>query len=530
MQTLKLILLTITLSTLFIACGTNMDMDMGANYPQGNLGMSPQYETPPPANAGDNYEAPGTNAYVLAQSNPLSTFAADVDTASYDIFRRDILLGNLPHTDGVRLEEYVNFFAYGYEAPKHDAADPFAVSMEATANPFTEGTRLLRVGIKGRKAPPEIEKMGANLVFLVDVSGSMSWGHKLNLVQLVLTETLNVLKPNDTVALVTYAGSVGVRLKPTKVSEKSIIKDAINSLTSGGSTNGAGGIQLAYEQALAGFVDGGVNHVILCTDGDFNVGLSGTQALVKFIEEKRKTGITFTALGFGAGNLNDAMMEAISNAGNGVYGMIADEDQAFTYVHKRLLSNMHFIAKDVKIQVEFNPHQVHAYRLLGYENRVLTNEQFLDKTVDAGEIGAEHTVTALYELVMAGGEIPNPEGAPEVAAAELYDGPLSFTQNDLCKVRVRYKDVDATEDDESHEMEVTIEASTMSDAFDDAGADLQWAAAIAAWAEILKKSPFANTNNLSQIAEVIAANAGDDADRIEFKSLFETAQGFLASP
>lgn len=267
--------------------------------------------------------------------------------------------------------------------------------------------------------------------------------------------------------------------------------------------------------------------MILCTDGDFNVGVYGTNALVELIKEKRKTGITFTALGFGSGNLNDAMMEATSNAGNGVYGMIADEDQAITYVNKRLLSNIYFIAKDVKIQLELNPHRVLAYRLLGYENRALTSEQFLDHTVDAGEIGSGHSVTALYELVMTGGTIPSPEGAPSLDDNTLFDGKLSFTENDLCTVRIRYKDVDATEDDPSFELTETYSGDDLPENFGKATDGLRWAASVAAFAEILKGSPFADKANLALIEAVIQETAGLDPDRSEFVGLLGTARNKL---
>jgi Ca-activated chloride channel family protein len=522
-----------------LGCGDYGQSDSGAmgyTYNGGSTGgstggsdggyyMIPEEPDPDePENTGDKYDAPFTNPYVMTESNPLSSFAADVDTASYDIFRRDILKGVLPIAAGVRLEEYVNFFPYDYEAPGNEAEHPFSLYLDASPNPYTDGTTLFRVGIKGKMAPPEKAGMSANLVFLIDVSGSMSSAAKLPLVKTVLNETLEILKPSDTVAIVTYASGTKVRLESTPVSEKATIKKAINSLQAGGSTNGAGGIQLAYEQAQKAFVEGGINHVILCTDGDFNVGVSGTAALVDLIKEKRKTGITFTVLGFGWGNLNDAMMEATSNAGNGVYGVISDEDQAITYVNKRLLSNIYFIAKDVKIQVEFNPNQVLAYRLLGYENRALTKEEFLDHKTDAGEIGSEHTVTALYELVMTGGEIPSPEGAPSIDDGEPYDGKLSFTEDLLCTVRIRYKEVDAVEADPSFELTQHYAGSELPDTFGEAANDLRWAASIAAFAEILSGSPFGAKSNLALIEAVIQETAGDDPDRSEFVGLMNSAR------
>ena len=354
-----------------------------------------EYAGPLAADDSSDPDAPvGTNPFTVTAFDPLSTFAADVDTASYDIFRRILAEGALPSADWVRLEEFVNYFEYGYPAPAHDAEVPFSISLAAAPNLLDRDTVVLHVGIQGKAAPP-FEKRPANLVFLVDVSGSMGGADKLPLVRELLRLTLDELDPTDTISIVTYASDTGVRLSPTPVSDRATIEDVIYDLTAGGSTAGGAGINLAYEQAEAAFLEGGINHVLLCTDGDFNVGISNTADLVALIEEKRETGITFTALGFGLDNLNDGMMEAITNAGNGVYGVITDSDQAARYVHERLLQGMTYIAKDMKLQIEFNPNEVYAYRLLGYENRAIADELFRDDTVDAGEVGAGHRVTAL---------------------------------------------------------------------------------------------------------------------------------------
>lgn len=503
---------------------------------------TPQTETPAPSDTddetepepidedvyadGDNYEAPGTNPFVVASHDPLSTFAIDVDTASYDIFRRDVLLGTLPNPNSVRLEEYVNAFSYGYEAPDPDALTPFSIDMMAAPSPVAD-TTLLRVGIQGIELTSE--RKPANLVFLIDVSGSMSSADKLGLVQLLLTEALDVLDEQDTISVVTYAGNVAVRLEPTPVSERNTIELVINNLTSGGSTAGASGLDLAYEQAEEGYIDGGINHIVLCTDGDFNVGPWQTDELVEIIEERRTTGVTLTVLGFGRGNLNDDLMESISNAGNGIYAVIANEDQAIHYAHSELLSTILHIAKDVKIQVEFNPELVYAYRLLGYENRALEDDEFRDDTVDAGEIGSGHRVTALYELVLAGSEIPSAEGAPEVIDGDPSDEELTEFTDELCRVRVRYKEPGANEETQAYEVEESLFSDDVNSSFEETDGDFQWATAIAAFAEILKGSPYAHDDALDAISSIVDAHVGTSADRREFQGLFGTARTLLGN-
>jgi len=500
------------------ACG-DMATDDGATYP------SPSPTTGYPEQpSGDKYDAVGTNPFVVTAHDPLSTFAVDVDTASYDIFRRDIELGTLPNPDSVRLEEYVNYFPYSYTPPSADSDVPFSITLRAALNPHGN-TTLMAVGIKGKEIP--WSKRPANLVFLVDVSGSMSASNKLPLLKKMLLEALDVLDPEDTLSLVTYAGNTSVRLTPTPVSDRATIEAAISGLSSGGSTAGAAGITLAYQQAKAGFIEGGINHVLLCTDGDFNVGASSTDALVQLIEEKRKTGITLTVLGFGYGNLNDAMMEAITNAGNGIYSVISSEDQAISYVHKRLLQTFNQIAKDVKIQVELNPEKVLAYRLLGYENRALADDQFKDDRVDAGEVGSGHTVTALYELVLVGDTIPTPEGAPAPLDGEATDHVCEVPSAELARVRVRYKAPDASEEDPASQVEQGLTPAQAAGKLEHAPGDLQWAAAIATFAEIVKQSPFARPESLDTLTGIVSAQAGTDADRLEFVGLLSKARGLL---
>jgi Ca-activated chloride channel homolog len=471
-------------------------------------------------------ESMGSNPFVIAAHDPLSTFATDADTASYDLFVRELTLGSLPDPASVRLEDYVNYFDYDYPAAAADAVVPFSVHLAAAPNPWRAGTALFRVGISG-KQPPPAEKKPANVVFLVDVSGSMAGADRLPLAQQLLRQTLDLLAPDDRVSIVTYAADTRVRLAPTSASDRDRIIREIDGLSSGGSTAGASGIDLAYDQASRGFIQGGLNHVILCTDGDFNVGPSSTEALLELIRDKRQTGVTLTALGFGSGNLNDSMLEAVSNAGNGFYGVITSESQAAEYVRERLLSTLTLIAKDVKVQVEFNSEEVAAYRLLGYENRAIADQDFRVDAVDAGEIGAGHQVTALYELVLSGGSVPNVPGAPEVANGEAFSGQREVAQGELARVKLRYKQPDAGQTDAALEVLATLAPAQVAGDFASADADLRFASAVAAFAEILKKSPYATLEGLDLLELIFREAAARDDSRAELLELFDAARSLL---
>ena len=475
----------------------------------------------PSSNEGDNYDSVGTNPFTLTAHDPLSTFGADVDTASYDIFVRDIESGVLPQADSVRLEEYVNFFRYDYEAPDNDAAEPFSLFLDAAPSVLND-TTTLRVGMQAVQPPPE-GKRPANLVFLVDISGSMTSSQKLPLVKQVLRETLAILDPTDTVSIVTYAGATGVALVPTPVSQREEIEAVINSFDAGGGTAGAAGIDLAYGQAEDAFLEGGINHIILCSDGDFNVGPSSTEELVELIEEKRTSGITLTVLGFGVGNLNDAMMELISNKGNGIYGVISSERSASQYVEERMLSSFNIVAKDVKLQVEFNPEYVLAYRLLGYENRAIDDNDFRNDGIDAGEIGAGHQVTALYELVLTGKSIPSPSDAPAIVDGEPFTGEREIDAADMALVKIRYKDPSASVEDPAYEVSTSIATSDIAPLIESADPDLAWALSIAAFAEILKGSPYADKDALPTIRDIVTADAQSGGHRVEFAQYFAVA-------
>jgi Ca-activated chloride channel family protein len=480
----------------------------------------------PDDNSGDDFESVGINPFVYVEHDPFSTFAADVDTASYDVMRRDLNLGMVPVPESVRVEDYVNYFAYDYPAPTEDAEHPFSIALAAAPHPVRAGITLLRVGIQAVK-PAATEKKPAHIVFLIDVSGSMQSEEKLPLVQRTLTQALSVLDANDLVSIVTYAGSTEVRLQPTRVLESATITAVINSLNAGSGTNGAAGIDLAYAQAEAGFIEGGINHVVLCTDGDFNLGPSSDEALVELIEQKRATGITLTTLGYGIGNLNDSMMEKVSNAGNGIYSVISSPIQADRYAEERLLATVEHVAKDMKIQLELNPEHVLAYRLLGYENRAIADDDFRDDVVDAGEIGAGHRVTALYELVMTGGELPAVAEAPEAQDGDPVEGAREIAAEDLVLVKVRYKQPGASAENAATEVQQTLAPALAETSLEAADLDMKWAVAMAMLAEVLKGSPYASSEDLAAIERLIGVQAERDAYRGELVDLVAKYRALL---
>ena len=359
-----------------------------------------------PGHNTEAYDRIVENPFLAVMQNPLSTFSIDVDTASYANARRFLNQGMLPPPDAVRIEEFVNYFLYRYEPPK-DKETPFAAAVTIADCPWTPEHRLARIGIKGWEMPRS-ERPASNFVFLLDVSGSMQPQNKLPLVKQSIRMLTEQLDERDRVAMVVYAGASGLVLPSTSCDDKRAIYEALDRLDAGGSTNGGAGIQLAYDVATQNFLPGGVNRVVLASDGDFNVGVTDQGSLTRLIEEKAKSGVFLTVLGYGMGNVKDATMEKLADKGNGNYAYIDTLNEAKKVLVEQMQGTLVTIAKDVKIQVEFNPAQVSAYRLLGYENRMLRAEDFNDDTKDAGEIGAGHTVTALYELVPAGQEIPTP--------------------------------------------------------------------------------------------------------------------------
>jgi Ca-activated chloride channel homolog len=501
----------------------NAAADDNAEPPLGGLSHGDAGSSIPPPDVDERRPAL-VNPFVDATKDPFSTFGADVDTASYDYLRQSLqTYSRLPDPEYVRVEDYVNFFKYTYPTPANDATEPFAISLMAGAHPLGRNTTLLRVGIQAKSAPSE--KKAANIVFLVDVSGSMASADKLPLVQKVLTEALSTLAPTDKVSIVSYASDTRVRLTPTLVSDRATITSAISGLVAGGSTNGASGIELAYQQAAAGLIPGGINHVILCTDGDVNLGVTSNEALVELIKSKRATGVTLTALGFGHGNLNDAMMEKVSNAGNGSYSIVFSEDQAIAYANQRLLATIVHVAKDVKLQVEFNPALVAAYRLVGYEDRSIADVDFRNDTIDGGEVGAEHRVTALYELVLAGQPVPSGTSIPALSSGEPSDVLREATADELVRVKVRYKAVTATDADPASEVARSLKPAELGQPL---STDFTWAAAVASFAEILRLSPYVGADELTKVEQLITAQGPTtDPDREEFKTLLQQAKSLL---
>lgn len=453
--------------------------------------------------AGEQYTSYGENDFTDPAEDALCTFGVDVDTASYTIMRRDVRGSALPVSDGVRVEEYLNFFTYGYEPPAADGNEAFAVHLDAAPSPFGEGLQLLRVGIKGKEIAAA-ERPAANLVFLVDVSGSMQDQNKLPLVKQTLRLLLDQLRPTDTVGLVTYASNPGVALPPTPASERETILEAINRLEAGGSTNGEGGIRTAYDLAEEHMVEGGINRVVLCTDGDFNVGVTGP-ALTELIEEFRDRGIYLTTLGFGAGNYNDSTMEQLADKGNGNYAYVDDAAEADRVVRRDLLGTMVVIAQDVKIQVEINPEAVARYRLIGYENRAIDDDEFEDPTVDTGDIGSGHDVTALIEL-----ELKESVHEPGTIPAGV------------ATVKLRYK-VPGFSDDIPFEK--SIDASQFAGSFDAASDDFRLAAAVAEYGEILRRSKHSEGARFDDVMEIAASATQDQPDRLEFLELVDLASG-----
>lgn len=464
------------------------------------------------------YAYQAETGFVTTAQNPLSTFAIDVDTASYANVRRFLNQGRRPPVDAVRIEELLNYFPYRYAPPA--GSDPVGVTLEVAAAPWAPGHRLVRIGLKGREIATG-ERPAANLVFLLDVSGSMHHPNKLPLVQESLRLLVARLRPDDRVAIVTYAGSSGLALPSTLVTRAAEILAAVADLRPGGSTNGAMGIQLAYDIAKANFVNGGINRVILCTDGDFNVGVTSEGELVRLIEEKAKSGVFLTVLGFGMGNLKDATLEQLADKGNGHYGYIDSKREAEKLLVEQVNGTLVTVAKDVKVQVEFNPRVVAAYRLLGYENRRLAKEDFNNDAVDAGELGAGHTVTALYEIVPAGQAGPatgTVDALKYAPAAEA--GPTGAEAAEMLTVKVRYKEPTA---DVSRKLEFPLRDGGQ--AFTAASADFKFAAAVAGFGQLLRDSPHRGATTWADVAAWARAGLVDDAGgyRGEFLRLVERA-------
>jgi len=465
----------------------------------------------------ENYTHRDTNPVQLVSEQPVSTFSIDVDTGSYTNVRRMLNAGQLPPADAVRAEEFINYFDYGYTPPS-DREQPFSVTTELAAAPWNAQRRLLLVGIQGYRVPSS-KIPASNLVFLIDTSGSMNESNKLPLLQASLKQLVRVLRKQDRVAIVTYAGSAGIALPSTAGDQHATVDAAIDALGAGGSTNGAAGIELAYAQAEQGFIKGGVNRVLLATDGDFNVGTVSEQALKTTIEDHRKSGVALTTLGFGEGNYNDAMAVMLADVGNGSHHYIDTLAEGRRVLVDEMSATLLTIAKDVKIQLEFNPAQVQEYRLIGYEKRMLKREDFNNDSVDAGEIGAGANVTAIYEITPTGST-----GARIDPLRYSSHNEASNHGNELGFLRLRYK-LPGQSQSKLIEQNIATQAETQP------SERLRYAAAVAAFADALRGGKYLDGYGYTQIAELAqhARGSDDDGYRAGFIQLVKLADG-LATP
>lgn len=460
----------------------------------------------------ENYQQLSDNPVQLVSEKPLSTFSIDVDTGSYSNIRRMINQGNLPPRDAVRLEELINYFDYQYPAPS-STEQPFSINTEMMTAPWNRDRTLLKIGLKGYELAKN--QLGdANLVFLLDVSGSMNQPNKLPLLKKSLLMLTSQLDKNDRVSIVVYAGAAGVVLEPTPGNNHGAINAALSQLRAGGSTHGSQGIERAYQLAQQSFIAGGINRVILATDGDFNVGTTDIDALKELIATKRKSGIGLTTLGFGQGNYNDYLMEQLADIGNGNYAYIDNINEARKVLVDQLSSTMQIIAKDVKIQLEFNPDQVAEYRLIGYENRQLKREDFNNDKVDAGDIGAGHDVTALYELTMK--DANNKQIDP--LRYQKSTSERGTKSSEIAMIKLRYKQPNSQR---SQLLTQIVEHSLLARS---ATSDFKFSTAVAAFGQLIKGGKYLENYNYQDIIELANQSKGQDdfGYRGEFIQLVRT--------
>ncbi|HDP35754.1 MAG TPA: VWA domain-containing protein [Candidatus Hydrogenedentes bacterium] len=479
----------------------------------------PDYRAPwtPNSRGSEKYLPIIENAFLNVTSNPLSTFSIDVDTGAYSNVRRFLQQGQLPPPDAVRIEEMINYFKYDLAQPTGEA--PFSVTIEMADCPWAQGHKLARVALQGRAVVSE-ERNPANLVFLIDVSGSMKNANKLPLAKESMKALLNELRPHDRVAIVTYAGAAAIALPSTPCTDKEAIRAAIDALQAGGSTHGSAGIQQAYRIARENFIPGGINRVLLATDGDFNVGTTSHEALMNLITQEAKSKVFLTVMGFGYGNIKDATLEQIANKGNGNYAYIDTFAEARRVLVDQISGTLITIAKDVKIQVEFNPQHVQAYRLIGYENRALADRDFNDDTKDAGEIGAGHQVTALYQLVPKGANLdPGVDPLRYQPAPEPETAPDRPINPEWMTVKLRYKE---PEGDVSRLIEIPW-ASTGGD-LRQATPDMQFASGVAVFGMMLRNSQHKGTANFDMVMALAEAGKKSDPERQAFIDLVVTAK------
>ncbi len=462
----------------------------------------------------ENYHHFEDHAIQSVLQNPVSTFSIDVDTGSYANVRRMLNNGQIPRKDAVRVEELINYFDYNYATPE-DINQPFLANTELAPSPWNDDAHLLHIGIKGFQQELT-QKPAANLVFLLDVSGSMNSPDKIGLLKSSLKLLSKQMTANDRVSIVVYAGAAGVVLEPTAGNNQAKIAMALDRLSAGGSTNGAAGIHLAYQMAEQNWVKEGINRILIATDGDFNVGTTDFEALKELVEKKREKGISLTTLGFGTGNYNDHLMEQLADVGNGNYAYIDTIKEANKVLVDQINSTLFTIAKDVKIQIEFNPEMVSEYRLIGYENRQLNNEDFANDKVDAGEIGAGHTVTAIYEVIM--------QGNPGWLSESRYQKPISSNnnENEVAYLKIRYKEPDESN---SQLLQWPILKSQIT-GLENASNEFKFAAAVAAFGQILRDGTYLKSFGYDNIITLARDSKGADkyGYRGEFLQLVSLAK------
>lgn len=471
---------------------------------------------PPQQRNAETYKEIKENSFVAVAQQPVTTFSADVDRAAYANVRRIIGYGQIPPKDAVRIEEMVNYFDYDYPAPEEGSASPLRVSPELAPAPWNPNHLLLRIGLQAKKidlakAPP------SNIVFLIDVSGSMDEENKLPLLKSSFKMLLGQLRPDDKIAIVTYANGTKVALPSTSVKDKEKIIKVLDNLYASGGTSGGKGIQLAYEQAQKSFIKNGNNRIILATDGDFNIGINNTTDLEKFIEKQRESGIYMSVLGFGIGNYRDDMAETIADKGNGNYAYIDNITEAKKVLVNELSGTLFAVAKDVKLQLEFNPKYVKEYKLIGYENRMLANEDFTNDKKDAGEIGAGHTVTALYELVPSDGKVAQSLRYQSQELNEKGKG------NELGFLKIRYKDPKVKD---AKSVEITEPLIFNKKALKETSTDYRFAASVAEFGILLRDNSNKANATYDQVIELAEGAIGKDPEgyRKEFVRLVKSVK------
>ena len=484
--------------------------------PSANATSKMILSSPPQQRNAETYKEIKENSFVAVAQQPVTTFSADVDRAAYANVRRIIGYGQIPPKDAVRIEEMVNYFDYDYPAPEEGSVSPLRVSPELAPAPWNPNHLLLRIGLQAKKidlaqAPP------SNIVFLIDVSGSMDEENKLPLLQSSFKMLLGQLRPDDKIAIVTYANGTKVALPSTSVKDKEKIIKVLDNLYASGGTSGGKGIQLAYEQAQKSFIKNGNNRIILATDGDFNIGINNTTDLEKFIEKQRESGIYMSVLGFGMGNYRDDMAETIADKGNGNYAYIDNITEAKKVLVNELSGTLFAVAKDVKLQLEFNPKYVKEYKLIGYENRMLANEDFTNDKKDAGEIGAGHTVTALYELVPSDGKVAQSLRYQSQELNEKGKG------NELGFLKIRYKDPKVKD---AKSVEITEPLIFNKKALKETSADYRFAASVAEFGILLRDNSNKANATYDQVIELAEGAIGKDPEgyRKEFVRLVKSVK------